>query len=59
MRLRDDGKPALIFAAHLANWELAAVGRHAYGLDTTVLYRRPNVGAIADAIIEHARRVHG
>jgi KDO2-lipid IV(A) lauroyltransferase len=51
LRLRDDGKPALIFAAHLANWELAAVGAHSYGVDSTVLYRAPNVPAIADAII--------
>ena len=52
LRIRDDGKPALVFAAHLANWELAAVGPHAYGMDTTVLYRRPNVPAISDAVIE-------
>jgi KDO2-lipid IV(A) lauroyltransferase len=51
LRLRDDGKPALIFTAHLANWELAAVGAHAYGIDTTVLYRRPNVAAISDTVI--------
>jgi KDO2-lipid IV(A) lauroyltransferase len=51
IRLRDDGKPALVFAAHLANWELAAVGAHAYGIDSTVLYRRPNVPAVSDAVI--------
>lgn len=51
LRLRDDGKPALIFTAHLANWELAAVGAHAYGIDSTVLYRRPNVPAISDAVL--------
>jgi KDO2-lipid IV(A) lauroyltransferase len=50
-RLRDDAKPALIFTAHLANWELAAVGAHAYGIDSTVLYRRPGVAAISDAVI--------
>jgi Kdo2-lipid IVA lauroyltransferase/acyltransferase len=50
-QLRDDGKPALIFAAHLANWELAAVGAHSYGVDTTVLYRAPNVPAISNAVI--------
>lgn len=50
-RLRDDGKPALIFSAHLANWELAAVAAHSYGMQTHVLYRRPNVGAISDAVI--------
>jgi KDO2-lipid IV(A) lauroyltransferase len=51
LKLRDDGKPALIFTAHLANWELAAVGAHAYGVDSTVLYRRPNVPAISNAVI--------
>jgi Kdo2-lipid IVA lauroyltransferase/acyltransferase len=50
--LRDDGKPALIFAAHLANWELPALVASKYRLDTTVLYRRPNIGAISDAIIQ-------
>jgi KDO2-lipid IV(A) lauroyltransferase len=50
-RLRDDGKPALVFAAHLANWELPATMAAAFGLDAMVLYRRPNIGAIADAVI--------
>ena len=44
--LRDDGKPALIFAAHLANWELPAITAAKYGLDSAVLYRRPNVAGI-------------
>jgi Kdo2-lipid IVA lauroyltransferase/acyltransferase len=50
--LRQDGKPALIFAAHLANWELPALVATKYALDATVLYRRPNIGAVSDAIIE-------
>jgi Kdo2-lipid IVA lauroyltransferase/acyltransferase len=50
-RLRTDGKPALIFAAHLANWELPAVIAASDGLDSVVLYRRPNLGAIADAVM--------
>lgn len=50
--MRDDGKPALVFAAHLANWELAAVGAHAFGVESTVLYRAPNIPAVSDAIIE-------
>lgn len=48
--LRDDGKPALVFAAHLANWELPAILAAADGLDTVVLYRRPNLGSVADAV---------
>jgi KDO2-lipid IV(A) lauroyltransferase len=45
-RLRDDGKPALIFAAHLANWELPALAAAAHGLEAAILYRRPNIGDI-------------
>lgn len=45
-RLRDDGKPALIFASHLANWELPAICAATHRLDSAVLYRRPNIGAI-------------
>ena len=51
LRVKDDGKPAVIFAAHLANWELPAVIAASDGLDSVVLYRRPNLGAIADAVI--------
>ena len=46
MQLADDGKPALVFAAHLANWELPAICAAAYKLDSAVLYRRPNIAAI-------------
>ncbi|MGZ8388376.1 MAG: lipid A biosynthesis lauroyl acyltransferase [Rhodoplanes sp.] len=49
-RLRDDGLPALVFAAHLANWELPAVIAAAFGLDAMIVYRRPNIGAVADAV---------
>ena len=53
--LRRDGKPALIFAAHLANWELPALVASTYRLDTTVLFRRPNISAISDAVIAMRR----
>jgi KDO2-lipid IV(A) lauroyltransferase len=45
-RLISDGKPALIFAAHLGNWELPAISAATHKLDTAVLYRRPNIAAI-------------
>jgi KDO2-lipid IV(A) lauroyltransferase len=41
-----DGKPALIFAAHLGNWEMPAICAAAYGLDSAVLYRKPNIPSI-------------
>lgn len=50
IRLRDDGRPALIFSAHLANWELPALAAAAYGLDTAVLYRAPSIGDVAAAV---------
>ena len=46
LKLAHDGKPALIFASHLANWELPAISAASYGLDSAVLYRRPNSAAI-------------
>jgi KDO2-lipid IV(A) lauroyltransferase len=44
--LANDGKPALVFAAHLANWELPAICAATYQLESAVLYRRPNIPAI-------------
>jgi len=55
-QLRLDGKPALIFAGHLGNWELPAVAAVAHGLDAAILFRRPN-SASANRIIEEIRAV--
>ena len=55
-RLRDDGKPALFFAAHLGNWELPAIAAVAHGLDAAILFRRPNIEA-ADRAIERIRQI--
>jgi KDO2-lipid IV(A) lauroyltransferase len=53
MKLRDDGKPALIFSAHLANWELTPICAKAYGLDAAVFYRPPNMKFMGEFIREH------
>src|SRR5437588_4361220 len=55
-QLRLDGKPALIFTSHLANWELPALAAVAHGLDAAILYRRPNI-ASADRVIQDMRAV--
>ena len=55
-QLRLDGRPALIFAAHLGNWELPALAAVAHGLEATVLYRRPNIEAV-NRTIEQIRAV--
>jgi KDO2-lipid IV(A) lauroyltransferase len=51
-QLRLDGKPALIFAGHLGNWELPALAAVAHGLDAAILYRRPNIASANRAIQE-------
>ena len=55
-QLRDDGKPAIIFASHLGNWEIPALGAVAHGLDCAILFRRPNSES-ADRAIERIRAV--
>jgi KDO2-lipid IV(A) lauroyltransferase len=50
--LKDDGKPGLIFSAHLANWELPAICAAAYDLETTAVFRAPNDPAIASVVHE-------
>lgn len=56
-QLRNDGKGALIFASHLANWELPALAAPAYGLESAILFRRPNIAA-ADRAIQDMRAVN-
>lgn len=58
-KLRDSGKPALIFTAHLANWELAAVCAAAHGLDASILFRVPNNRFTAEVIMETRAKTMG
>jgi len=46
------GKAAIGFAAHLANWELPGIGAKLIGVNSAVLYRRPNIGAVDDVIVK-------
>jgi KDO2-lipid IV(A) lauroyltransferase len=57
--LRTDGKPALLFAAHLANWELPAVAAAKHGLPSAVLYRTPNNAAVARDIVALRESIMG
>src|SRR6201990_1180599 len=54
-QLRLDGKPALVFTAHLGNWERPALAAVTHGIDAALLYRRPNI-ASADRIIQEMRQ---
>ncbi|MCC6888973.1 MAG: lipid A biosynthesis lauroyl acyltransferase [Hyphomicrobiales bacterium] len=47
-----DQKAALLFGAHLGNWELPARFGRYYGVEATLLFRAPNIRAIADAVVK-------
>ena len=57
--IRDDGRPGLVFSAHLANWELPAICAHKFGLETTAVFRPPNNPAAAQLVQEVRRRTMG
>jgi len=57
--LKDDGKPGLIFSAHLGNWELPAICAARYGLHATAVFRAPNDPAVARAVHEVRSRTMG
>jgi Kdo2-lipid IVA lauroyltransferase/acyltransferase len=52
-------KATLSFACHTGNWEIPAVVTHQIGVSSAVLYRRPNIAAISDAIIKLRAGVMG
>lgn len=40
--LRDDGKPGIVFSAHLSSWEMVTLTARARGLPVHVVYRNAN-----------------
>jgi KDO2-lipid IV(A) lauroyltransferase len=56
--LRDDGRPGLWFAGHLANWELQPLTVSRRGLPLNLFYRAPN-NPLFDRLMLHGRRVLG
>lgn len=58
-RVIGDGKPTLSFACHTANWEVSAVVAKELGAKCAVLYRRPNIRAIGDAVVKLRAGVMG
>jgi len=51
-RIIRSGTAIICFGAHLANWELPALGARRVGVNSAVLYRRPNNRVVNDAIIK-------
>ncbi len=57
--IRDDGQPGLFFSAHLANWEIPAIAATKFGIHGHILFRRPNIPAVNDAIMEIRKGLMG
>ncbi len=57
--LIDDGKPAVFFTSHTANWEILPVGAMAYGVEITALFRPPNNRYIAKRLLAARRTKMG
>ncbi|GJD49866.1 Lipid A biosynthesis lauroyltransferase [Methylobacterium crusticola] len=57
--LRDDGRPGLIFSAHLGNWELPAICAARFGLEASAVFRPPNSPAAAQLVQEVRRATMG
>jgi KDO2-lipid IV(A) lauroyltransferase len=58
-RLRADDRPAIIFTAHLGNWELPAVCAARHGLPVTAVYRTPNNAYVAQRLLKIRRGTMG
>ncbi|HVY19312.1 MAG TPA: lipid A biosynthesis lauroyl acyltransferase [Bauldia sp.] len=57
--LRDDGKPAVLIAAHLANWEILGVVAHKFGLKTVLPFRAPGNVHLADDVLAQREALMG
>jgi KDO2-lipid IV(A) lauroyltransferase len=59
VRLATDDKPAIILAAHLANWELPMVAAARHGLDAAALFAHPRNRWIASMVMARRQSVMG
>lgn len=57
--LSKDRKPALFFAAHLANWELPAVVLPSLGREGALLYKPPTNAALAEELLKIRKKCMG
>jgi Kdo2-lipid IVA lauroyltransferase/acyltransferase len=53
------GRASLSFCCHTANWEMSGVVAKLLGAKSAVLYRRPNIRAVSDAVIKLRAGVMG
>ncbi len=59
VKLRDSGKPFIVFTAHTGNFELLPIAAATYGLDVMALFRPPNNPYIARKVLAARRTSMG
>lgn len=59
LKLRDSGKPFIVFTAHTGNFELLPIAAASYGLDVMALFRPPNNPYIARKVLAARRTSMG
>jgi KDO2-lipid IV(A) lauroyltransferase len=52
LKIRDGSRPAIVFTAHLANWEILSLLAARLGIGVSSLYRRPNNRFVARRLIQ-------
>lgn len=58
IKIRESGKPTIIFTGHTGNWEILPIAAAAYDLNVTALFRPPNNRFLARQVLK-ARRTEG
>ncbi len=58
-RLRDDGKPAVLFTSHLASYEVGAIWVEHNGLNLAIFYNPSNFGPLSEQLAEMQKHTMG
>jgi Kdo2-lipid IVA lauroyltransferase/acyltransferase len=58
-RLRDDGKPAVLFTSHLSSYEVGAIWVEHNGLNLAIFYNPSNFGPLSEQLAEMQKHTMG
>jgi Kdo2-lipid IVA lauroyltransferase/acyltransferase len=59
VRLREDGKPAVLFTSHLASYEVGAIWCERNGLNLAIFYNPSNFGPLSEQLADMQKNTMG